>query len=220
MTNNKTLSEEIYDELYRDITKQELKCGRKLTLQMLKERFNVSHTPIREALMRLAENGLVTYYSNVGVKVVEFTEEDIRELYQFAAELDAMAIQFCSNSLVQEPLLLDLEEIIGKSNDLLAREDVQAWKDYSEAFHVAFYRHAHNACLEQAAAQLRAKLELLSCMYYKDQNVKRINEGHIAIFNQVKAGKFREAAASMRKHLHYDMALAMKAYAEYQQERE
>ncbi len=217
---NKTLSEEIYDELYRDITKQELKCGQKLTLQMLKERFNVSHTPIREALMRLAENGLVSYYSNVGVKVVEFTEADIRELYQFAAELDAMAIQFCGSSLVQEPLLMDLEEIVTKSSQLLENGDVKAWKDYSEAFHVVFYRHAHNAYLDDAAAKLRAKLELLSCMYYTDRNVKSVNSGHVSIYNLVKEGKFKEAAAAMRRHLHYDMALAMKSYAEFSQKKE
>ena len=70
----KTLSEQIYDELYHDITRQQLRCGQKLTLNMLKERFHVSHTPIREALMRLAENGLVTYYSNCGVTVIEFEE--------------------------------------------------------------------------------------------------------------------------------------------------
>lgn len=95
----KTLSEQIYDELYHDITRQQLRCGQKLTLNMLKERFHVSHTPIREALMRLAENGLVTYYSNCGVTVIEFEERDIQELYQFASEMDALAIQFCSASL-------------------------------------------------------------------------------------------------------------------------
>ncbi|MBR0136095.1 MAG: GntR family transcriptional regulator [Clostridia bacterium] len=217
--NNKTLSEEIYDELYRDITKQELKCGQKLTLQMLKDRFHISHTPIREALMRLAEHGLVVYYSNVGVKVVDFTEDEIRELYQFAAELDAMAIQFCGSSPMQEPLLMELEEIIEASENALNAGNMDTWKEYSESFHTAFYRHAHNSYLEEAAAKLRAKLELFSCMYYKDQNIQRIHNGHAAIFEQVKAGKFRDAAAAMRKHLHYDMALALRAYAEQDTEK-
>ena len=73
MSNKITLSEQIYDELYHDITDQRLVCGQKLTLKVLKDRFNVSHTPIREALTRLSENGLVTYYSNCGVTVTEFT---------------------------------------------------------------------------------------------------------------------------------------------------
>ena len=131
-----------------------------------------------------------------------------------------MAIQFCGNTFNVEPLIMDLQEIIDKSNELLASGDTKTWKDYSEAFHVAFYRHAGNAFLEEADAKLRAKLELLSCMYYQDQNVKRINDGHIAIFRLVQEGKFKDAANAMRKHLHYDMALALKAYKAYFQSKE
>ena len=178
----KTLSEQIYDELYHDITRQQLRCGQKLTLNMLKERFHVSHTPIREALMRLAENGLVTYYSNCGVTVIEFEERDIQELYQFASELDALAIQFCSASLNH------------------------------------FYRHAQNYYLDQAAARLRARLELLSCMYYKEENVSKINEGHNVIYKLVCDGKYTAAASRMRRHLQTDMAYAMKAYSLYQRQ--
>lgn len=212
-----TLSEQIYSELYHDITDQRLRCGEKLTLKMLKDRFNVSHTPIREALMRLAENGLVTYYSNCGVTVTEFTPNDIRELYQFASELDAMAIQFCANSFNPMPLLMDLQEIIELGNEMLTQGDLRGWKESSENFHVAFYNHAQNNYLNVADAQLRAKLEVLSCMYYKEQNVKKIHAEHIAIYEQVKNGHFTEAAALMRQHLQYDMAYALKAYAEYQQ---
>ena len=56
-----TLTERIYHELYHDITSQKLCCGQKLTLTELKKRFNVSQTPIREALTRLTESGLVNY---------------------------------------------------------------------------------------------------------------------------------------------------------------
>ena len=132
MSNKITLSEQIYDELYHDITDQRLVCGQKLTLKVLKDRFNVSHTPIREALTRLSENGLVTYYSNCGVTVTEFTETDIREIFQFIGELDALAIQFCKNSFTQAPLLIELGEIIKKGNKLLEEGNITEWKEYSE----------------------------------------------------------------------------------------
>ena len=214
----KTLSEQIYDELYHDITRQQLRCGQKLTLNMLKERFHVSHTPIREALMRLAENGLVTYYSNCGVTVIEFEERDIQEVYQFASEMDALAIQFCSASLNHMPLVLDLQEIIENGNAALAEGDISRWKEFSERFHVIFYRHAQNYYLDQAAARLRARLELLSCMYYKEENVSKINEGHNVIYKLVCDGKYTAAASRMRRHLQTDMAYAMKAYSLYQRQ--
>ena len=208
----KTLSEQIYDELYHDITDQRLICGQKLTLKMLKDRFNVSHTPIREALTRLSENGLVTYYSNCGVTVTEFTEHDIREIFQFIGELDALAIQFCKNSFSQTPLLFELKEIIDKGNAALESGDISQWKAYSEEFHIVFYRHAQNAYLEDAAKRIRAKVEVLSCMYYQKTNVEKINEGHTAIFKFIENGDFDAASDSMRKHLQYDMVYALNAY--------
>lgn len=209
-----TLSEQIYRELYQDITEQRLRCGQKLTLKMLKERFQVSHTPIREALVRLSENGLVTYYSNCGVTVIEFTETDIRQFYQFAAEVDAIAIQFCEDPLIQAPLLLDLREIVEEGGRALEAGDFARWKEYSEQFHLAFYRHAQNSYLDEAAYRMRGKLELLSCMYYQEKNVQKIHQGHVAIYELAREGKFSTAANRMRQHLSYDMAYALKAYAQ------
>lgn len=216
MANKTTLSEQIYDELYHDITDQRLICGQKLTLKVLKDRFNVSHTPIREALTRLAENGLVTYYSNCGVTVTEFTETDIRQIFQFIGELDAMAIQFCKNAFSEAPLLFELEQIIKKGNVMLEQGKITEWKEFSEDFHVAFYRHAQNEYLNEAAKRLRAKIEVLSCMYYQQTNVEEINERHQDIFNLIRDGEFDKASALMRSHLQYDMVYALNAYKEYQ----
>jgi len=212
-----TLSEQIYDELYHDITDQRLICGQKLTLKVLKERFGVSHTPIREALTRLAENGLVTYYSNCGVSVTEFTEDDIRQIYRFIGELDAMAIMFCKNAFSEAPLLFELEQLLKKGNAMLENSEIAEWKEYSEQFHTAFYRHAQNDYLNEAAKKVRAKVEVLSCMYYQPTNVEAINQCHTEIFELIKTRDFDKAADLMRTHLQYDMVYALNAYKEYQE---
>lgn len=216
MANSTTLSEQIYNELYHDITDQRLVCGQKLTLKILKERFNVSHTPIREALTRLSENGLVTYYSNCGVTVKEFTENDIRQIFQMIGELDALAIQFCKNAFSEAPLIFELEQIIKKGNALLEENKIAEWKDYSEEFHIAFYRHAQNDYLNDAAKKLRSQVEVLSCMYYQPVNVEDINARHGEIFACINNGDFDGAANLMRKHLQFDMVYALNAYQEAQ----
>ena len=71
--NKSTLSEQIYQILRNDILTQKIPCGEKLTLKLLQERFQVSSTPIREALTRLTQDQLVSYYSNVGIRVISFT---------------------------------------------------------------------------------------------------------------------------------------------------
>lgn len=82
--NKATLSEQIYTILKNDILDQSIPQGEKLTLKNLQERFATSSTPIRDALTRLTEEGLVNYYSNVGVTVINLSEKDIRELYHLS----------------------------------------------------------------------------------------------------------------------------------------
>ena len=165
--------------------------------------------------MRLAENGLVTYNSNSSVTVTEFEEQDICQLFQFAAELDSMAIQFCENNVNRMLLILDLEETIESGNAMLEAGDEDRWKEYSDQVHMVFYRHAQNNYLTEASERLRARIDVLSCMYYNSESIRKINNDHIAIFEEVQAGRFAEAAALMRKHLQYDMAYALKAYNAY-----
>ena len=119
---------------------------------MLKDRFNVSHTPIREALTRLSENGLVTYYSNCGVTVTEFTDSDIRQIFQFIGELDALAVRFLQKTrLLMRLWSLNCERFWKTAMSCCGRGKIAEWKDYSEKFHTAFYHHAQNEYLNEAA---------------------------------------------------------------------
>ena len=109
--NKSTLSEQIYQILRNDILTQKIPCGEKLTLKVLQERFQVSSTPIREALTRLTQDQLVSYYSNVGVRVISFTADDLREIYTFMGDLDGLAIRYASASPDQEKLQAEVTEI-------------------------------------------------------------------------------------------------------------
>lgn len=214
MSTKPTLTEQIYQVLYRDIIKQRLVCGQKLTLKELKARFGVSQTPIREALTRLTEQGLVNTYTNLGVAVIEFTDSDIRELYQCISEFDALAILFCRNSFTQAPLIYDLEQIVNAGNACLEIGDIEGWTRYSDESHTVFYRHAQNRYLDNSARRLRAKIDLLSNMYYFSDPIhsQNINRGHNEILDCIKAGDFDEAANIMRVHLQYNMVYAINAY--------
>lgn len=214
-----TLTERIYHELYHDITSQKLCCGQKLTLTELKKRFNVSQTPIREALTRLTESGLVNYCSNSSVTVIKFTESDIRELFQCISEFDALAILFCKNAFSHVPLLYDLQEIVDTGNKLLQEGDIEGWSRYSDLFHLTFYRHAQNHYLDDAARKLRARIDILSAMYYRKDliYIENINEGHNAILQCVKDNDFNEATAIMRVHLQFNMVYAFNAYKEFEE---
>ena len=116
MTLNKsTLSEQIYQILRTDILNRKISMGEKLTLKNLQDRFEVSSTPIREALTRLTEDGLVNYYSNVGVNVISLNREDLIELYQFMGDLDRLAILYSKSHPQRDKICRELEEIVSKT---------------------------------------------------------------------------------------------------------
>lgn len=207
MDGDKTVSEMIYSELYHEIVTHKLKPGQNLTLAMLRKRFNVSHTPIREALTRLSSDGLVSYESNKGMKVVEFTDSEIREIFQFTAELEIIAMRFCSNAFTMAPLLNEMKAIISQEENALKNNDIELWGKVSGIFHGLFYKYSGNRFLNEVAERMGARMELMSNMYsHKDYDISAsITNRQREIFKAVEAGEFDRAADLIRAHLQFSM---------------
>lgn len=212
--NRQTLSEQIYTVLRSDILTQKIPCGSKLTLQMLRDRFGVSHTPIREALTRLAEDELVIYDSNVGVRVIQLTANDAREIFQFIGELDCLALKYACTGELYATLVDEAGEIIRRSDQAIADGDSAAWREYSDRFHLVFYKYANNSRLTAAAKKLLAQMTLLINAYQQiGDNVDIVNGDHRRIYEALAAGNIDEAVGLMHRHLEDDMLRAMKAMA-------
>ncbi|MDD4657765.1 MAG: GntR family transcriptional regulator [Eubacteriales bacterium] len=210
LINKQTLSEQIYQILRQDILTQKIKCGEKLTLKVLKERFNVSQTPIREALTRLVDDHLVVYYSNVGVTVVTFTPEEVKEIFEFSGDLDCIAIRYCLQK-DNPDFFLELQAICRDADQCLTEGDIAEWKQYSDQFHLVFFKFAGNRWLERAANKMRAQLTLLSNLYQYSGNVEKIHQDHLHICSLLASDKIQEAIDAMRLHYQKDLAFALEA---------
>lgn len=212
MSSDQTLTERIYKELYHAITHRELKPGQNLTLAMLKEQFNVSHTPIREALTRLSADGLVEYQTNKGMRVVEFSDTEIREIFQFTAELEALAVKFCSMSFTMAPLLHELEYIITEEETALETDDEPRWDAVAGRFHDLFYKYSQNRYLDEAAERMSARMELMSNVYSRVETYPDIHERHKGIYQAILAKDYDRAADLVRAHLQFSMMYALEDY--------
>lgn len=215
MTLNKsTLSEQIYQILRADILSQRIPLGEKLTLKKLKEQFGVSSTPIREALTRLTEEGLVNYYSNIGVNVISLTERDLTELYQFMGDLDRLAILYSAGHPKHERICRELENVISVTNTIesksaLLPEDIPEWIEHSDRFHLIFYDYCRNRRLTLAAEKLRSQLTIFSNIYEtKSQPQKQINQMHTRIYESYRKKDYGEAGDLMKQHLEDSLVYA------------
>lgn len=210
--NKQTLSEQIYEILRQDILTQKIKCGTKLTLKVLQERFEVSSTPIREALTRLSEEGLMFYYSNIGVRVLEFTSQDLREIFQFMGDLDALAVRYAAEHAKRDTLTDQLRENLEACKK---ETDTKKLLQLSDEFHLLFYEYCDNSRLKNSAERMRSQLSVASYQYEQQtDNRSHIYEEHRAIFASFARGEAEEAAAKMKAHLMHSLVYAQAVWPE------
>ena len=216
--NKSTLSEQIYQILRSDILHQRIPLGEKLTLKNLQAQFEVSSTPIREALTRLTEDGLVRYYSNIGVNVIELSKQDLTELYQFMGDLDRLAILYSGKSSEHKKICKILEDNIHHTLELeekaqqapLSKEETENWISYSDHFHLIFYDYCANSRLTLAAEKLRSQLTIFSNLYETQAEPQHnIGQMHRQIFEAYKDGEINKAGDLMKQHLEDSLQYAL-----------
>lgn len=87
----RSLVDQVYERLRTDIITLRLPLGSKVNVNELQDTLGVSCTPIREAVNRLQQEGLVTYENNVGAKVLTLEPKDVEEIQQLATTLHCAA---------------------------------------------------------------------------------------------------------------------------------
>ena len=87
----RSLVDQVYERLRSDIITLRLPLGSKVNVNELQDTLGVSCTPIREAVNRLQQEGLVTYENNVGAKVLTLAPRDVEEIQQLATTLHCAA---------------------------------------------------------------------------------------------------------------------------------
>ena len=205
-----TLSEQIYQILRNDILTQQIPCGEKLTLKLLMERFQVSSTPIREALTRLSQDKLVSYYSNVGVNVIQPGKQELEKIYEFMGDLDGLAIRYAASYDDQEKVIQAIQSVLIQAREAMAKNQPREWNQASDEFHLEFYRFCQNPYLTESAERMRSQLTIFSYRYgQKPEIEKTIQEEHEEIFRVYKSGDFAAAALRMKEHLHASLSHAL-----------
>ncbi|MEA5094235.1 apo-citrate lyase phosphoribosyl-dephospho-CoA transferase [bioreactor metagenome] len=131
-----SMSERVYQRIKSDILENKLKPGEKLVEENLANEFNVSRTPVREALKQLDQDGLITYYPRRGSVVSQISMKDAQELYEIREVLEGLAIRrICMeinshNIKILETIITNMDKAI-ESNDYSTMEKLH--RDWTEA---------------------------------------------------------------------------------------
>ena len=205
--NSSTVSERIYTAIRNDILNKTLISGEKLTIKKLHEMYGVSSSPIREALFRLQQDGLIEYRSNAGMRVIEFTRQDLAEIYMLLTEFDVIALRAATTPTRRLSTLAALELCMERAR---ASIENNLWNYYSDAFHSILYEEAQNGRLTDAARKIRIQSTIFSNQYeIKEENRREILKQHEDILSAIRENQLDRAEDLMRTHVGSSYAKAL-----------
>ena len=215
MTLDTTKADDIALVIEEAIVSGELAPGTVLRQEQLSEQFNVSRTPVREALRRLAALGLVSFVPNRGVRVRTISREELHEAFMVRAELESLATEVAATKITPEQLqeLDECEKRFAEiSQALRAKEPGEErrsimgdWVRANHAFHDVIYRAADLPLVEQLAKSARRTFSGPAVWAPGDHSLDglylRNAEQHRAIKQAMVAGSTTGARALAREHV-------------------
>lgn len=181
----------------------ELKPGELYALGTMAEQLGVSVTPVREAVLDLAREGLVVLARNRGFRVREITDDDLDEIVEFRRIIEVEAVRLIAQrGLVSEAKAAELRESAKASEKCAAAGDRVGFLDNDRDFHLGLLGCLGNERMLRVVGSLRDQ----SRLYGLDRiagtaSLMQSTKGHEDLLDAVVAGRADEAAAVMDRHL-------------------
>lgn len=191
----------VRDAIEREIVEGAQTPGSRLDEASLAARFNVSRTPVREALLGLESSGLVELRPRRGAFVRQVSARELIEMFETMAELEAVCARLAAARISPEQERA-LQTRLEECETAAAAADIDRYYKTNERFHAAIYASVNNQFLEQQALALQARLKpyrrhQLKARGRLAQSMAEHRAGVAAILSADEA----TAAATLRAHV-------------------
>jgi DNA-binding GntR family transcriptional regulator len=196
-----SVTDEVHASLREAIISGELEPGSLHSVYKLAERLNVSRTPVREAVLRLADVGMVSLERNRGVRIKGTTVRDIEDVFQLRVLLEVPASAFAAQFGGPE-LAVTLAEIMAAMRTAAADDDESLFMKHDRAFHRTILETLGNVRLISVIDALRDAAQARGAStVHRSRDLPSIVEEHAPILEAIRRGDGPAAAAHMEKYL-------------------
>lgn len=156
-----SFSSQVLRELKDDILSGFFAPGEKLKMSILKERYDVGVSPLREALSQLLVEQLVVVENQRGFKVHPISLAEMKDIYQTRSHIEALCVELAviNGDNNWEASIIAANHLLNKSGELLEKsdDDVQKWEAIHQAFHTAIASGCGSATLLHVRRSLYEK---------------------------------------------------------------
>ena len=195
-----SLADAVYETLVEAIVSGDIPPGGELSAVALAARFQVSRTPVTEALQRLLHDGLIEQPANHQARVVRLARQDVLEIYEVRGHLEAAAAELAATRITAETLA----QLRQQAESLVSNSDALDWAnraiEFDLGFHAAVAESCGNGRLCDDIARYRRLVRCFCRLTGSIRNLQAALLEHLAILEALEHR--RPAAARKAMHTH------------------
>jgi DNA-binding GntR family transcriptional regulator len=197
---DQNLREQVLQHVRTEIISGQSVPGTMYSVPALAGDLGVSTTPVREALLELARNGLIEPVRNRGFRVVEPTLKELHELFELRELLEVHAGEILARHAHKK--LDGLHRLADDVRDAVKADDVHGYLETDRCFHHAFIAAAGNGLLTEMAMAARDKMRLygISSRAGQDRQAASVAE-HYQFIELAMAGNVKSIKMLLKEHI-------------------
>lgn len=200
-TQKSAISNQVYQAIKNKIMTMQLEMGESLQEESLAKEYNVSRTPVRDALKKLESDGLVTIMPYKGCIVREVTESDINEIYTIRMALEGISAKNAAE-IISEANIAELENAWKSSVEAYEKGDFSQSSEYGDVIHNIIFHIGGGKRIIQIIDNLRAQTQQLGNMAVKlPGRLEASNRQHKLIVDAIKNRDGDLASEYMKEHI-------------------
>jgi DNA-binding GntR family transcriptional regulator len=205
--NHSPLGDQVYAIIWERIVSRQIGPGDKLSDLRLSEDLGVSRTPVREALHRLAQDGIVRNESRRGFFLTTFSSQDVAEVYDIRTALETLSVRLALPHLTDAELDEAQRELEASREEIThggerAEEHWEHWLTIDRAFHRLLAQRAQNRRLESLIAGFQAQIGVFQVYGIHSSPLRLLSiDHHEAILAALKARDSVAAGRAMERHI-------------------
>jgi|GEM_PF-187413 len=207
------ISEQIRLAIEDDIRNGVLLPGDAIDEHELALQFNVSRTPVREALLQLKVQGMLNSLPRNGMTVAKMDVQELLSVWELLGEMEAVAARMaCQRMTPQERA--ELARIHAQAATVIEAEDAEGWRQANHDFHEVLYKGCRNPYLRQELLRLRARTAAyLKHAFTAVGRIRESYEQHDELLQAILAGDAALAQQKMSNHI--SLAQSSKGLADF-----
>ncbi|WP_428523561.1 GntR family transcriptional regulator [Roseibium sp.] len=197
----KTITTQAMEKIRQLIFDGELAAGSDHLESELAGRLGMSRTPVREATLMLAQQGLLEVRPRKGVRIATLSLTDMEEIYAVLTELESLAAEEAARKHYSKADLADLKASIEAMDKALSDEDRDAWAEADDAFHTELVRLGGNSRVQNIVSMMANQVRRARAMtlYIRPLPIKS-NQDHRAVYDAIRTGDAANAREQHRLH--------------------